>query len=90
MRLFEGHLSFKGNNDTPPEKTDEPDKDKRDALALKNAVWNGTRLEIFEPHELVEDSDLYIESPFPFFCRKLVPPVVRVTPDITNDQTSHS
>ena len=80
VRLFEGHVSFKSAEDKRLEEKDETDSDKRDALALKKAVWHETRREIFEPDQLVEGSDLKIEAPFPFFDKNLVPPVIRVIP----------
>ena len=80
VRLFEGHLSFKSAEDESPDETEKADADKRDALALKNAVWHETRCQIFERHQLIKGSHLKIESAFPFFDRKLVPPVIRVSP----------
>ena len=60
---------------------DRVESHKRDALALKHAVWYGTRRQIFVQSEIIAyHPTLILESPFPFFDRALVPPVIRVNP----------
>ena len=82
VRLFEGHVSFKSEEDKrlEGEDKDRAESHKRDVLALKNAVWHRRRAQIFCPHQLQGDPTMDVESPFPFFARTLVPPVIRVNP----------
>ena len=75
VRLFEGHVSFKSGGNQGMQ------GHKDDVWALKEAVWNEHRGQRFGPDELLEkDSNLDIESPFPFFRRDLIPPVIRIVP----------
>ena len=75
VRLFEGHVSFKVGGSTGAQ------GHKDDAWALREAVWNEKNGQRFEPHKLIkEESKLRIESPFPFFKKDLIPPVIRIVP----------
>ena len=81
VRLFEGHLSFKsgGNKGTQEHKDD--------AWALKEAVWNEKKCQRFGPRKLIkEGSNLRVESPFPFFGKCLIPPVIRIVPGVNPDE----
>ena len=81
VRLFEGHVSFKSDEEKSRAKEKPSDSHKRDALAMKHAVWYGTRRDIFCKCEITgHDPNLILESPFHFFNRALVPPVIRVNP----------
>ena len=81
VRLFEGHVSFKGGGS----KGAQVHKD--DAWALREAVWNEKNGQRFEPRRLIkEESKLRIESPFPFFGKDLIPPVIRIVPVVNPDE----
>ena len=80
VRLFEGHVSFKSKKDKRREEKNRAKSHKKDVIALKNAVWRQKRTTIFCPEELPMKPNLKMESPFPFFDRELVPPVIRVNP----------
>ena len=82
VRLFEGHVSFKTGQGQTSNKRKSREAHKTDVLALKAAVWHGTRRRIFTREELVPNDrrSFTVESAFPFFDRNLVPPVIRVNP----------
>lgn len=81
VRLFEGHVSFKSDQEKSLAKKSPSESHKRDAMAMKHAVWYGTRREIFCQDQIIgHDPNLTLESPFHFFPRTLVPPVIRVNP----------
>lgn len=81
VRLFEGHVSFKTDKEKSLAKKKRAQSHKGDALALKHAVWYGTRRDIFCQDEIKDhDCNLILESPFHFFDKTLVPPVIRVNP----------
>ena len=46
VRLFEGHMSFKTDEEKRLAKKNRAESHKKDALALKHAVWYGTRRDI--------------------------------------------
>ena len=81
VRFFEGHVSYKcGENKCPQGHKD-------DAWALKKASWNEKFGQRFGPHNLNnEDSDLRIESPFPFFRKDLIRPVICIVPGVNPDE----
>ena len=79
IRLFEGHVAFKTGTDYITYYKDAKTHHEADALALKDAIFAGRRREIFTPDRL-RATGLKIESPFPFFDRALIPPVIRVNP----------
>ena len=54
----------------------------RDVLKLKRAVWVGDNAKVLDPRNCLLDTCDYIESPFPFLERKLIPPVILITPDL--------
>ena len=78
VRLFEGFVSFKRSEDTPTSKAARIAAHKEDVLKLKNAVWTGANAQIIDPGELRQNPGDRIESAFPFFDKKLIPPVIRI------------
>ena len=81
VRLFEGHVSFKNDQEKSIAKGNPSESHMRDAMAMKHAVWSGTRRDIFCQDEIIgHDPNLILESPFHFLGRALIPPVIRVRP----------
>ena len=87
VRLFEGFVSFKPQenerkseqeNECKSKKEERIEEHKKDVLALKNAVWDRTNANIFDPTELRKDPTHRIESAFSFLDKRLIPPVIRI------------
>ena len=81
VRLFEGFVSFKRSEAKPKTKAERIAAHKKDVLKLKDAVWTRANAQIIDPGELPRNPDDRIESAFPFFKMKLIPPVIRINPD---------
>ena len=76
IRLFEGHVAFKRYIDYKPfEKETNPHL--KDVLVLKNAIFNEHERDIFVLANRNDNRSTIFESPFPFFSKTLVPPVIR-------------
>ena len=90
VRLFEGLVSFKSSSDGKKSKSERLEENKRDVLKLRKAVWAGgneekwanANAEIFEPKALQLNGKDRIESPFPFLDKGLIPPVIRIKPEL--------
>ena len=81
VRLFEGLVSFKNKEDQPGSKKERIEEHKKDVLKLKNAVWSGEGRDIFTRETLPQTKGHRIESPFHFFDKELIPPVIRPKSD---------
>ena len=76
IRLFEGHIAFKRYiNYKPFEIQKNPHL--KDVLVLKNAIFNENERDIFILTNLRDNRSPIFESPFPFFPKTLIPPVIR-------------
>ena len=82
VRLFEGFASFKSDEVKRQRRADPLGPHRLDVRDLLRAVTVGDNARIFSPEELQEPEGQRVESPFPFFDRGLVPPVIRINPDL--------
>ena len=90
VRLFEGFASFKNKSaESAPATTHEDTEERsprnsheRDVLKLKRAIWVGDNAKVLDPLNCLMDKGDFIESPFPFLKRNLIPPVILIDPDL--------
>ena len=75
VRLYEGFVSFKPQGSKSSHTAD--------VEALRNAVWNQTRCQIFDPTEFKQREDDNLESAFGFMGMDFgIPPVIRPDNDL--------
>ena len=84
IKLFEAHVSFKGDSPTNQFPEAGGNTHLADVLAVRAKIENNRQTDIFTEGQLRRNADtdenLIIRSPFPFLDPELIPPVIRVTP----------
>ena len=82
VRLFEGFVSFKSASTGHKSEADREKEHKRDVRLLKDAVWDDIGARRYAPEELGQEPHRRIESAFPFLDERLIPPVIRIEPQL--------
>ena len=80
IKLFEGHVSFKYNENHRPRFPQARDNHQADVLAIKHEIEFRTDDNIFDEAKLRRLQNPILKSPFGFLNDDLIPPVIRVPP----------
>ena len=80
IKLFEGHVSFKYDENHRPRFPRARDNHQADVLAIKYEIEQRTEANIFDEARLRRDQNPTLQSPFGFLNEDLIPPIIRVPP----------